>query len=879
MKLHFIVEGMAGKHAFKGSKRWKCKYCEQRFSGTATKLSKYFVEKGSLDYCMTEMSVEERTRREEGISQGEWLARVLLHGEASGSGPSNSQTAAENVPQVRSSQVGAAGISDETPTPQSTAGTFHGSKASKPVPKGPLRHTLIEEERTSRFLDRFLICTNQSFSLVEDEYFLEFIDAVKKAHSAWMPCRRDEQRTKRLDADYAWVGAESVRSFGSQCAWRARRRTPVGTVFWKSLDGVIKEIGADTVVGVVMDNARVCVKAGKMVEAAYPNIFRVGCTAHALDLALEDMYKHMPWMAEVVDAGNKVGKFFTNVDKARAMFHNYSPKTKLKRPAATRFATNFTMLGSLKELKNALDRCVCDVGWVEKMVRAEQLVAFNEVTAIILDKGEFWNNLNKALDVMQPVVELLRLVDGQGPTISKVYFKMDRFVQRMRALECLSTFLDPEHRMQNAQRDPEVRTGFNIWLYPWMPRDKLKEVSFQVDQWVNALGGFSTEEAREQASQQPPALWWEAFGSKHDLLAPQVIKLLGQASSSAACERNWSLHELIYGRRRTKLMPERMAKLVYNSWNVRLLKSIRRGGGDEFHIPWADDGPVDKEMEEWYADWLKRVHGEVEEEEAVVADVKDEEDEFPLRRTFQFNDEVDERLCEEDSVLVGTRERDWHECTKPGKYRERELRRRSGSELPVPQELYTEEGYALALAARRAGTWVEGREEGPRRRRTNKGKQKVDGNAPVQCGKRKAVEQQQPQPKRGRPTLAEQAERRARKAEEKAAKAAADAAAAKAAAVKDDAAKAGAAAKADAKNAAAGKMKRATIINDDDDDDIPEDIRGDEELKGSTSTSSSSSDTSDSGGGGEGTEESDEEEGGEGEVQPEESEEEGEQAV
>ncbi|GBG82980.1 hypothetical protein CBR_g36506 [Chara braunii] len=418
-----------------------------------------------------------------------------------------------------------------------------------------------------------------------------------------------------------------------------------------------------------------------------------------------------------------------------------------------------------------------------------------------------------------------------------------------------------------------------------MPRDKLKEVSFEVDQWVNDLEGFSTQEPCEQASQQPPALWWEAFGSKHDLLALQAIKLLGQASSSAACERKWSLHELIYGRRRTKLMPERMAKLVYKSWNVRsvasirsflgvgqalvhpspssalplakkitrstsidfaknqlLLRSIRHGGGDEIHIPWADDVPVDKEMEEWYTDWLKRVHGEVEEEEVVVADVEDEEDEFPLRRTFQCNDEVDERLCEEeDSVLVGTRERDWHECTKPGKYRERELRRRSGSELPVPQELYTEEGYALALAARRAGTWV--------------------------------VEQQQPRPKRGRPTLAEQAERRERKAEEKASKAAADAAAAKAGAVKAVAAKARAAAKAATKNAAAGKTKRAAIINDDDDDDIPEDIRGDEELEGSTSTYSSSSDTSDSGGG-EGTEERDEEEGGEGEVQPEESEEE-----
>ncbi|GBG60211.1 hypothetical protein CBR_g3455 [Chara braunii] len=160
-------------------------------------------------------------------------------------------------------------------------------------------------------------------------------------------------------------------------------------------------------------------------------------------------------------------------------------------------------------------------------------------------------------------------------------------------------------------------------------------------------------------------------------------------------------------------MPERMAKLVYNSWNIRLLRSHQSGRGDDIHIPWVDDVPVEKEMEEWYADWLKRAHGDVDEEEVAVVDVDDEEDEFPLRRTFQCNDEVVERLCDEDSALVGTRRRDCHECTKPGKYREQELRRRSGSELPVPRELYTEEGYVLVMAARQAGTWVEGRVEGP----------------------------------------------------------------------------------------------------------------------------------------------------------------------
>ncbi|GBG74075.1 hypothetical protein CBR_g17786 [Chara braunii] len=605
-------------------------------------------------------------------------------------------------------------------------------------------------ERTSRFLDRFFICTNQLFSLVEDVFFLEFLQAVRTAHPTWMPCRRDKQRTKRLDAEYARLGAEVramiVKWKKTGCmlqmdGWSDRLNkphlnvmvsSPAGTVLWKSvymegnekdsatyfrvLDDVIKEIGADAVVGVVMDNARVCMKAGKMVESAYPTIFNVGCTTHALDLMLEDMYKEMPWMAQVVDDGNKVGHFFSNVDKASALFHHYSPKTKLKRLAATRFATDFEMLQSLRGLRKVLDRYVCDKGLVDKMVRNDQLVAFHDVTAIVLDKGDFWRNLQKALDVMQPVVELLHLVDGQGATISKIYFKMDQVVQNLRALEslsveeheaverilmgrwafltsglhCAAAFLDPEHRMHNAQRDRE------------------------------------------------------------------------------------------------------------------LLRKNQCGEGDDTHIPWADDVPVDKEMEEWYVQWLDWVHKDVDCEEVVEVDCDDEGDKISMRRTFLRNDEVDDKLVEEeDTLLVGTTQRDWHECTKHGKHREQELRRKSGCQLPVLGELYTEEGYALAMEARPTGTWVQGRDEARTKRR---GKDK--GKHAGAC--------------------------KAKKAEEKAIAAAAEA---KAAADKAMAAKARAAAKAATKSAGRGKAKKFIVVSDDDDVDVPEKSPEEDETPSSSHTS------------------------------------------
>ncbi|GBG86211.1 hypothetical protein CBR_g41116 [Chara braunii] len=645
LKKHFINEGAAGSNPGKGSKHWVCKYCETRFDGTASVLKNHFLNRCSLDRVRRPLSVEERARREEGIRMGKFIAETIHAGGRSRPATNSLASVSSLVADAEQGRTespagtGEAVVGDQPAAIPPTSG-----ESVQPAPRSrrPLRQTVMEDadsivtrnEQTSRFLDRFLFCTNQPFSIVDNEYFLEFVDAVKKAHPSWMPYKRDEARTKRLDGHYGRtkvdVHAMVKKWHRTGCmlqmdGWSDRRNrpyinvmvsSPIGMVFWKTtcmegkekdvaayfriLDGVIKEIGEEAVVGVVMDNARVCVKGGKMVEAAYPRIFRVGCTAHALNLALEDMYKELEWLRNVVDTGLKVGKFFHNVDKARALFHVYSPKSKLKRPGVTRFATNHKMLASLKKAKNPLKNCVDDAAWVEKMVRTDQLGAFHEVTAIVLGKDDFWATVDKALAVIGPVVTLLRLVDAPGPSMSKVYFKMDSLVARMRELDCITAgekaeiedilmrrwafmtselhcaaaFLDPEHRHTNVLRDPEVCARFNIWLLSWAPDDQQTrdELSHQVDMWVNLDGSFKSQDAAEAARVQPVALWWEAY------------REVGPA-------------------------------------------------------------PATSNME-----------------------VGEEDGSEPLMWTWQRNDAADNEECDkEDMALLGSLEREWHECTKPGR--------------------------------------------------------------------------------------------------------------------------------------------------------------------------------------------------------------------
>ncbi len=121
----------------------------------------------------------------------------------------------------------------------------------------------------------------------------------------------------------------------------------------KQLIDCIREVGADSVIQVVTDNAAVCKAIGRLVEQEFSWITWTPCTPHCLDLLLEDVGK-LPWAAEVaaevVAEGKAVVKFITNHHQSQALFRGKSALDLLK-PGDTRFATNFIMLDRMLEVK------------------------------------------------------------------------------------------------------------------------------------------------------------------------------------------------------------------------------------------------------------------------------------------------------------------------------------------------------------------------------------------------------------------------------------------------------------------------------------------------------------------------------------------------
>lgn len=78
---------------------------------------------------------------------------------------------------------------------------------------------------------------------------------------------------------------------------------------------------------------------------------------------------------------------------------------------------------------------------------------------------------------------------------------------------------------------------------------------------------------------------WESFGSKCPLLQQLAIRILTQPRTASGCERNWSVFEQIHTRKRNRLLKERLDKLVFVNYNLRLRnKRIEGIDGDPIDL-------------------------------------------------------------------------------------------------------------------------------------------------------------------------------------------------------------------------------------------------------------------------------------------------------
>ncbi|XP_074375325.1 uncharacterized protein LOC141717112 [Apium graveolens] len=236
--------------------------------------------------------------------------------------------------------------------------------------------------------------------------------------------------------------------------------------------------------------------------------------------------------------------------------------------------------------------------WLESKYSKER--SGKDVAEIVF-MPSFWNNVVFSLNVVGPLVQVLRLVDEEKkPAMGYIYEAMDRAneaitksfkkvekkyshiyeiiderwnVQLHQPLHAAGYYLNPEFYSTNLdiESDHEVINGLYTCIEKMVPSQTEQDrIADQISLYRNADNLFGISMARRQRSSKSPAEWWISYGGCVPDLQKLAIKIHSFTCSSSGCERNWSTFQHLHSKKRNRLAQQRLNDLVFVKYNRAL---------------------------------------------------------------------------------------------------------------------------------------------------------------------------------------------------------------------------------------------------------------------------------------------------------------------
>ncbi|XP_059063100.1 uncharacterized protein LOC131079406 isoform X2 [Cryptomeria japonica] len=348
----------------------------------------------------------------------------------------------------------------------------------------------------------------------------------------------------------------------------------------RMLEHVVMEVGVENVVQIIIDNAATYVSAGRILQERHPTLFWTPCAAHVLDLLLEDIGK-LEWVTPVVEDARRITKYIYNHPWVLNLMRQHTQGKDLVRDGVTRFATIFLTLQSLLAALTSLKQMFVSGEWLNSPYSKKPE---GEVVACIVFDNQFAQRAAEIVKVSEPLVRVLRLVDGDKTPMGYLYEAMDRVKESIKnyykgdrlkfdpiweivdrrwnnqlhqPIHAVGYFLNPRFRFGGSYLDPngEVMKGLGTCIERMVPDVEGRELI--VSELQNYEGGrgklFSSELARRGRITQTPDAWWQNWGGNTPNLKKFAPRVLCQPCSSSNCERNWILFEAIHTKKRSKL--------------------------------------------------------------------------------------------------------------------------------------------------------------------------------------------------------------------------------------------------------------------------------------------------------------------------------------
>ncbi|CAD6335899.1 unnamed protein product [Miscanthus lutarioriparius] len=494
------------------------------------------------------------------------------------------------------------------------------------------------KERTHevhKYIARWAYTHAIPFNTCDNDEFKQMCEAIGQFGLGLIPPCQDSLQERLLEEEYERTKslllereAEKIKNGCSIMtdAWSDRKRRSImnmctncvdGTSFISSkemshvshtsevifdlVDKAIEEIGPDNVVQVVTDNASNNMGAKRLLEEKRPHIFWTSCAAHTINLMLQGI-GNLTRFKKVVDQAKAFTIVVYGHTRTLECLRYFTEGKEVVRPGVTMFALNFLTLSSMQEKKDQLRKMVVHSRW--DSLNDVKSKKGKEATATILSPS-LWKDVKLTLTVFEPLVKVLRLVDGDvRPSMGFLYGQLLKAKRQIKEafgnvearfkdviavidkkmngrldspLHLTTYLLNPHYSYSDPSifDQPKISEGFISCVENFFYHDEDMQhmaANIELKKFQNREGPFSKKLARNfENFDYNPASWWRLYGYETLALQKMATRILSLTSSSFGCERNWSGFEGIHTKKRNRLTTTRLNKLVYIQFNSKLL--------------------------------------------------------------------------------------------------------------------------------------------------------------------------------------------------------------------------------------------------------------------------------------------------------------------
>ncbi|KAF8379292.1 hypothetical protein HHK36_028725 [Tetracentron sinense] len=310
---------------------------------------------------------------------------------------------------------------------------------------------------------------------------------------------------------------------------------------------------------------------------------------------LEDISKQ-EWVSTVMEEARTIIGYIYSHTWILNLMRKFTGGMELIHPRITRFVTNFISLRSIVIQEDNLKHMFSHAEWLSSVYsRRPDAQAIKS----LLYLERFWKSAHEVVTVSEPLVKVLRIVDGDMPAMGYIYEGIERAKVAIKAyykgteekykpiwdiidrrlntqlhlpLYAAAAFLNPSiFYNPNFKMDLKMRNGFQEAMLKMATEDKDKiEITKEHLMYINAQGALGSEFAIMGRTLNAPGDWWAGYGYEVPTLQRAAIRILSQPCSSYWCRWNRSTFENIHTKNRNRMEQEKFNDLVFVHCNLRL---------------------------------------------------------------------------------------------------------------------------------------------------------------------------------------------------------------------------------------------------------------------------------------------------------------------